>query len=76
MNFIFGSGYAVFGTHPEIKVEGMKFSEEVKTIWQTGVKVTTQYANQVSVSHNFVERLLKAERLSVEPPSKCSDCRG
>ena len=40
MNSIFGSGYAIFGTHPEIRAEGMKFSEEVKMIRQTGVKVT------------------------------------
>ena len=45
MNSIFASGYPIFGMHPEIRAEGMKFSEEVKMIRQTGVKVTTQYAN-------------------------------
>ena len=28
------------------------------------------------MSHNFVERFMKAKGLSVETPSKCSDCRG
>ena len=45
-------------------------------IRQTGVKVSTQYANRVCVSHNFAEKFMEAEGLGVEPPRRCSDCRG
>ena len=61
MKSAFGLGYAVFGSHPEIKAERVKFSEEVKMIRQTGVKVSTQHANQVSLSHNFAEKFMEAE---------------
>ena len=57
----FGSGYAVFGSHPEIKAERVQFSEEVTMIRQTKMKVSAQYANQVSMSHNFVEKFMEAE---------------
>ena len=76
MKSAFGSGYAVFGSHPEIKAERVKFSEEVKMIRQKGVKVTTQYSNRVCVSYNFAERFMEAEGLGVEPPRRCGDCRG
>ena len=72
----FASGYTVFGSHPEINIEKMKFFEVVKMIRQSGVKVTTQYSNRVSVSYNMVERFMKAESLGVEPPRRCPDCRG
>ena len=74
MKSAFGSGYAVFGSHPEIKAERVKFSEEVKMIRQTGVRVTNQYANRVCVS--FAEKFMEAEGLGVEPPRRCPDCRG
>ena len=74
MKSVFGSGYAVFGSHPEIKAERVKFSEEVKMIRQTGVRVTNQYANRVCVS--FAEKFMEAEGLGVEPPRRCPDCRG
>ena len=72
----FASGYTVFGFHPEIKAEKMKFSEVVKMIRQSGVKVTTQYSNMVSVSFNMAESFMEAESLGVEPPGRCPNCRG
>ena len=74
MKSAFGSGYTMFGTHPEIRVEGVQFSEEVKMIRQTRMKVSTQYANPVCVSYNLAERFMEAEGLGVEPPRRCSDC--
>ena len=76
MKSAFGSRYAVFGSHPEIKAERVEFSKEVKMIRQRGVKVTTQYANRVCVSYNFAEKFMEAEGLGVEPPRRCPDCRG
>jgi hypothetical protein len=67
MKSAFGSGYAVFGSHPEIKAERVKFSEEVKMIRQKGVKVTTQYSNRVCVSYNFAERFKEVRGLPWVP---------
>ena len=38
--------------------------------------MTTQYASQVCLSYNFEEKFMQAEGLGVEPPRRCSDCRG
>ena len=76
MKSAFGSGYAVFGSHPEIKAERVKFCEDVKMIRQKGIKVTTQYSNRVSVSYNMADKFMEAEGLGVEPPRRCPDCRG
>ena len=76
MKSAFGSGYAVFGSHPEIKAERVKFCEDVKMIRQKGIKVTTQYSNRVSVSCNMADKFMEAEGLGVEPPRRCPDCRG
>ena len=51
MKSAFGSGYSMFGTHPELRVEGVQFSEEVKMVRQMRMKVTTQYNHRLT--HNF-----------------------
>ena len=51
MKSAFGSGYTMFGTHPELRVEGVQFSEEVKMVRQMRMKVTTQYNHRLT--HNF-----------------------
>ena len=51
MKSAFGSGYMMFGTHPELRVEGVQFSEEVKIVRQMRMKVTTQYNHRLT--HNF-----------------------
>ena len=48
----------------------------MKMIRQTGIKVTTQYANRVSVGSNMLEKFMQAEDLGIEAPRMCSDCRG
>ena len=40
----------------------------MKMIRQTGIKVTTQYANRVSVGSNMLEKFMQAENLGVEAP--------
>ena len=47
MKSALGSDYTLFGTHPEIRVEGVQFSEEVKMIRQMRMKVTTHYNHRV-----------------------------
>ena len=51
MKSAFGSGYTMFGTHPELRVEGVQFSKEVKMVRQMRMKVTTQYNHRLT--HNF-----------------------
>ena len=57
MKSAFGSGYTMFGTHPEIRMEGVQFSEEVKMIRQMRIKVTTQYNHRVS--YNYSEKFME-----------------
>ena len=76
----FESGYAVFVSHPEIKAEKEKLSEEVHRqctmdhMEECKDEVTTQYASQVCVPYNFEEKFMQAEGLGVEPTRRCSDC--
>ena len=78
MKSSFGSGYTMFGTHPELRVEGVQFSEEVKMVWQMRMKVTTQYANRVQLlqsQYQRTRRIQQGESNQVEkkegiPPSE------
>jgi hypothetical protein len=73
MKSALGLGYAVFGSHPEIKAERVKFCEMIR---QKGTKVTMQYSNRIRVSYNMAAKFMEAEGLGVEPPRRCPYCRG
>ena len=75
----FGSGYALVGTHPNIVADKIVLTEEVQSIRQTGVKVSSQYSNRIhlkEVSYFTNMDFMEAEGMGVEAPRRCKDCRG
>ena len=76
----FGSGYAMVGTHPRIVSEGVEFTEEVQYIRQSGIITNAkQYNNRIVLTE--VHRIsgkdfMEAEVFGIEPPRRCSECRG
>ena len=72
----FGSGYAMFGAHEDLKSDKVQLSEEVQLIRQAGVKISIQVVNRVTVDYVGPKEFMSGESLGVEPPRRCKKCRG
>ena len=73
MESLFGTGFILTGSHPEIKSESITWSEDVSAI-RHSAGTSPHMVNRITVFPNY--NYFEHDILGVQPPKRCFKCRG
>ena len=69
---LFGTGFILTGSHPEIKSESITWSEDVSAI-RHSAGTSPHMVNRITVFPNY--NYFEHDILGVQPPKRCFKCR-